>query len=164
MSHISNAIQRENRNFQMKSVLNSAVSLISAASQKLTRAPSTAAEELDEAAGGLIKVVKALDPRFDFGLPAGDNAEAKKAADELGKEILELRQKLVLAEAAGLKAKVDLAMALQTIEQAALKETADEPAAAETPTAENTVAPSDVPVAPKPRGRRAKLASEPVTE
>jgi hypothetical protein len=156
MSHISTAISRDSRNITMKQTLNNMSGVIAAAATKISRAPDVAADELDEACAGLIRVIKSLKPGFDFGVTVGaanakDDPEVKAAFDALRKENAGLYEELNKLRAANL----ELAASAET------QPTIDIPVTVEPP-AETEASTADVPVVPRPRGRRKATEGQPV--
>lgn len=65
------------RNMQPRAVLDSAVDRITAAKGKVATNPQVACIELDEAMKSCARVIRGLNPVFDFGLPDTQALEAK---------------------------------------------------------------------------------------
>lgn len=131
------------RNFAPRAVLSEVLDNVTAARSCLGAKPKQASIALDLALGGIVKVIRGIDPDFDFGLPdasALTNLIRDQAAtiNQLEAENTELRAELAKSK----------------------------PKAAETKTEELPVieAPADAPAeAPKRRGRPPK-AVEPKTD
>lgn len=133
------------RNFAPRAVLSEVMDNVTAARSCLGAKPKQASIALDLALGGIVKVIRGIDPDFDFGLPdasALTNLIRDQAAtlNQLEAENTELRAELAKAK--------------------------NKSKAAETKTEELPVieAPADAPAeAPKRRGRPPK-AVEPKTD
>jgi hypothetical protein len=160
MSHISTAISRDSRNITMKQTLNNMSGVIAAAATKISRAPDVAADELDEACAGLIRVIKSLKPGFDFGVTVGaanakDDPEVKATFDALRKENAGLYEELNKLRVVNFELAATSAAAAET------QPTIDIPVTVEPP-AETEASTADVPVVPRPRGRRKAAEGPPV--
>lgn len=127
------------RNFAPRAVLSEVLDNVTAARACLGAKPKQASIALDLALGGIVKVIRGIDPDFDFGLPDASALtslirDQAATVNQLEAENTELR-----AELAKVKSK---------------------PKAAETKTEELPVleVPSDAPAeAPKRRGRPPKV-------
>lgn len=72
MSKISEVLKSEPRQFSMHQELINVGNLTSAARTKLVTSKDTAAAELDAAAAKLIRIILALNPKYDLGIVATD--------------------------------------------------------------------------------------------
>ena len=131
------------RNFAPRAVLSEVMDNVTAARSCLGTKPKQASIALDLALGGIVKVIRGIDPDFDFGLPD---------ASALSNLIRDQTATINRLEAENTELRAELAKS--------------KPKAAETKTEELPVieAPADAPAeAPKRRGRPPK-AVEPKTD